>query len=288
MTYKLSTTAYLGKVVLKVNDLAEMTQFYTDMIGLDVLESEGNTVDLGIKADGTYLVRLEELAEKVPAYQTTGLYHLAFLLPERADLAHNLKHLVENRVQLDGASDHGYSEAIYLNDPEWNGIEIYADKNRSEWDIRLDGTIGAVTEPMDLPGVMASGQKKAEPDPYKMPSGTIMGHVHLSVADINDSQSFFEDVLGFDLKLDFHGQAKFYAAGGYHHHIGSNAWVSKNAPAPQANHRGLKYYEVITDNFTDFIPHLDEIGYDYKKLSETAVELVGPNGIAVHVLAPVK
>ena len=146
----------LGKVALKVNDLKKMTQFYQEAIGLDLMEEKENSVVLGVAADNTPLVELIQLAAPSNRKRTTGLFHLAILLPTRADLGSILYHLLTKKYAIDGASDHGYSEAIYLNDPEGNGIEIYRDKDMSDWDIRPDGKIEGVTEAMDADGVIGA------------------------------------------------------------------------------------------------------------------------------------
>ena len=235
----------LGKVALKVNDLKKMTQFYQEAIGLDLMEEKENSVVLGVAADNTPLVELIQLAAPSNRKRTTGLFHLAILLPTRADLGSILYHLLTKKYAIDGASDHGYSEAIYLNDPEGNGIEIYRDKEMSDWDIRPDGKIEGVTEAMDADGVIGAMVKIYD----GIPSGSIMGHVHLTVHDLVETQQFYQNVLGISLKSDFFGQAKFFAAGNYHHHIGSNMWAGKQFPAAEKSQPGLAYFTwVVADN----------------------------------------
>jgi len=235
----------LGKVALKVNDLEKMTKFYQEAIGLDLLEQKDNTAILGVAADNTPLVELVQLGAPSNRKRTTGLFHLAILLPTRADLGSILYHLLTKKYDIDGASDHGYSEAIYLHDPEDNGIEIYRDKDQSEWDIRPDGKIEGVTEAMDADGVIGAMTKIYD----GIPAGSIMGHVHLTVHDLAETQQFYENVLGIALKSDFFGQAKFFAAGNYHHHIGSNMWAGKHLPSAEENQPGLAYFTwVVADD----------------------------------------
>lgn len=235
----------LGKVALKVNDLKKMTQFYQEALGLDLMEEKENSVVLGVAADNTPLVELIQLAEPSNRKRTTGLFHLAILLPTRADLGSILYHLLTKKYGIDGASDHGYSEAIYFNDPEGNGIEIYRDKELSTWDVRPDGKIEGVTEAMDADGVIGAMVKIYD----SIPAGSKMGHVHLTVHDLVETQQFYENVLGISLKSDFFGQAKFFAAGNYHHHIGSNMWAGKHLPAAEENQPGLAYFTwVVADN----------------------------------------
>ena len=235
----------LGKVALKVNDLKKMTQFYQEALGLDLMEEKENSVVLGVAADNTPLVELIQLDAPSNRKRTTGLFHLAILLPTRADLGSILYHLLTKKYGIDGASDHGYSEAIYFNDPEGNGIEIYRDKELSAWDVRPDGKIEGVTEAMDADGVIGAMVKIYD----GIPAGSIMGHVHLTVHDLVETQQFYENVLGISLKSDFFGQAKFFAAGNYHHHIGSNMWAGKHLPAAEENQPGLAYFTwVVADN----------------------------------------
>lgn len=234
----------LGKVALKVNDLQKMKQFYQEALGLDLMEEKENSVVLGVAADNTPLVELIQLAAPSDRKRTTGLFHLAILLPTRADLGSFLYHLLTKKYGIDGASDHGYSEAIYFNDPEGNGIEIYRDKELSAWDVRPDGKIEGVTEAMDADGVIGAMVKIYD----GIPTGSIMGHVHLTVHDLVETQQFYENVLGISLKSDFFGQAKFFAAGNYHHHIGSNMWAGKHLPAAEENQPGLVYFTwVVAD-----------------------------------------
>jgi catechol 2,3-dioxygenase len=235
----------LGKVALKVTDLEKMTQFYQEAIGLDLLEEKAGSVTLGVAADNTPLVELIQLDAPSNRKRTTGLFHLAILLPTRADLGSILYHLLTKKYNIDGASDHGYSEAIYLNDPEGNGIEIYRDKEMSAWDVRPEGKIEGVTEAMDADGVIGAMVKLYE----GIPAGSIMGHVHLTVHDLVETQQFYENVLGISLKSDFFGQAKFFAAGNYHHHIGSNMWAGKHLPSAEENQPGLAYFTwVVADD----------------------------------------
>ncbi len=220
-TFQLSATAHIGRVALKVANLEKMTRFYQEVIGLQVLEQSAIQSTLGV--DNTVLLELHKVQEPLPLTPKTGLYHVAFLLPTRKDLGNALRHYLTIEAPLIGASDHGYSEAIYLNDPEGNGIEVYRDKPQSEWDIRTDGEIVGVTLEMDAEAVIAASDGAGD----GFPAGTTVGHVHLKVADLMQTEKFYTEVLGLSLKNNFGNQAKFFAAGDYHHHIGSNIWLGK-------------------------------------------------------------
>lgn len=251
MSFMLSEESYTGKVVLKVNDILGMVDFYQNKIGLDVLKSTDESTVLGIEKENKELVELVKVENPKHREVKTGMYHLAFVVPTRRDLGNILFSLIAiNQLDVEGASDHGYSEAIYLSDPEGNGIEIYRDKPKSKWEIQEDGTIPGITIPMDAQGVLDSRDKDTVND--RMPAGTEMGHVHLMVSDLQKAENFYVNVLGLDLKFRFGPQALFLAAGEYHHHVGLNTWTSRNASVPGNQDLGLKY-------FTMNVPDHDEL-----------------------------
>ncbi|MGI8597046.1 MAG: VOC family protein [Thermoleophilaceae bacterium] len=164
-----------------------------------------------------------------PPRWSSGLFHLALLVPSRAELARAVRRVTGAGGRFTGASDHLVSEALYLNDPEGNGIEIYRDRPREEWE-HTGGEVRMSTLALDLDAVMA--ELPAGDGPDGMPPGTVMGHVHLSVADLAETESFYADVLGFDVTVRSYPGALFLSAGGYHHHVGANTWTSAGVPAP--------------------------------------------------------
>lgn len=276
----LSEKTIIGKVVLNVENMENMKNFYTSVIGLEIKNETEQSLELGAFGEEQVLLELQPVVPAGEKTTTTGLYHFAFLLPTRKDLGEILYHLLVSKYPLTGASDHGYSEALYLDDPEGNGIEIYTDKPKSMWDIRSDGQIAGVTEPMDAEGVIGEAKQEFQ----GMPKGTYMGHVHLFVAELEETERFYQDVLGFDLKFKFGPQAKFFAAGEYHHQIGANVWAGKNIPAAQKGLRGLDYFTIIVtdDEFTQIKNNLDEKEYPYQ-VDETTqtLSLEDTNGITM-------
>lgn len=238
------TPYHIGTVTLRVRDLAKLAAYYRDAIGLQLLAANDQSAELGV--GGRVLVRLEAGAERPSS--AAGLFHLAILLPSRRDLADWLKHAAETGIRLEGASDHLVSEALYLSDPEGNGIEIYRDRTRSEWPRNADGGIAMATERLDLDRLLA----EAAPGPYAgMPSGTGMGHIHLRVGDTAAAEAFYRDLIGFELMVRYPG-ASFLSSGGYHHHVAGNIWGSRGAGARKQGEAGLDRFELVARNDSDF------------------------------------
>jgi catechol 2,3-dioxygenase len=229
----------MGAVELTVSDLERSLDYYRDSIGLDVREQGAGKASLG--GDSELLV-LHEVPGASPAPRNTGLFHFALLVPERRDLAAWLAHAVREQVPLTGVSDHFVSEALYLRDPDEHGIEIYADRPREIW----EGQVARMTtEPLDLENLLGElDDPQAEPF-ESLPGGTVMGHVHLQVAEIPETLRFYRDVLGFDLMATYGGQAAFLSAGGYHHHIGGNTWNSAGAPPAPEGSAALRQATIV-------------------------------------------
>ena len=233
----------VGPVDLTVADLDRSLDYYTGAIGLGVLERAGDVARLG--AGERELLTLRELPGAQPVRGHTGLFHFALLLPAREELARWLVHAASERVPLTGMSDHLVSEALYLRDPDFHGIEIYRDRPRAEWSVDDDGRVEMATLPLDtddLVDVLAD----TEVGRYEgMPAGTRMGHVHLHVADIDATERFYRDVLGFDVTARYGTDATFMSAGGYHHHIGGNVWAGRGASPPPPGSAALNHATIL-------------------------------------------
>jgi len=228
----------IGRVRLRVRDLDKVSGFYQRAVGLAVIDRSAGAVTLGA---GTVPL-LELLGDPAAPPRNpgdAGLFHTAFLLPTRADLARWLAHAVKLGVPLQGASDHIVSEAIYLADPEGNGIEIYADRPVSRWH-DADGQIRMATEPLDMPDLLGAGAG----DWAGYPVGGIIGHVHLQVGDTDEADTFSRDILGFDISSRYPG-ASFYGSGGYHHHLAGNIWNSRRAGPRPEEAAGLEAVEIV-------------------------------------------
>ena len=233
----------LGHVALNVRNLDLQSQYYQQVLGMSVIHQDETQIDLGVGK--TVLVRLIQTEELLDIAGSYGLYHLAILLPSREALAQIFKHFVDNSVPLIGASDHDYSEAIYLEDTEGNGIEIYRDRPVSEWDIKEDGRIIGTTEAMDVEGLYRLATSLE--GPYKMPEGSRMGHVHLSVRKSGISSEFYQNVLQVQDKFSVRS-ASWLASGNYHHHLAVNEWGGQGLTTRTEGMRGLAYYTVIFED----------------------------------------
>lgn len=230
-----------GSVCLNVSDLERSIAFYRQVLGLELHIQQPGSAWLGSQ-EAPELLNLVEVQAIRPAGRTTGLYHMAFLVPSRKALASAFAHLLQSGWPLQGAADHLVSEAIYLADPDGNGIEIYRDRPKESWPTR-NGQIQMATDPLDAEGILAENSPETD-DWQGIDPGTRMGHIHLKVSELAAAQSFYCDVIGFDLVLRYGPSAAFVSAGGYHHHIGMNTWESAGAPAPEPESPGLRYFRV--------------------------------------------
>jgi catechol 2,3-dioxygenase len=234
----------MGTVRLTVSDIDRARAFYQGALGLTPVELENGDVALGTGAEARALVELhgDSGAPRLDR-RATGLFHLAILMPSRPELALALARLAEARWPLDGASDHLVSEALYLSDPDGNGIEIYRDRPRQEWPVR-DGQLQMATLPLDLrdlAGELADGEARE----LAAAPGTHMGHVHLQVSELEQTEAFYSGILGFEVTVRAYPGALFVSAGGYHHHIGLNTWHSAGSAPPLPGAVGLRSFEIV-------------------------------------------
>jgi catechol 2,3-dioxygenase len=227
----------LGQVDLTVADLDRAIAWYERSLGLRLHRREGDTAELG---DGTEtVVVLHEDPAARPAGRHAGLYHYALLYPDRRELARATRRLIDTRTPVQGASDHGTHEAIYLPDADGNGIELAADRPRSAWPAGLGYSGGP--DPLDVEDLLAAAAGEATPD--AVGEGLRMGHLHLHVGDLDEGLRFYRDVLGFEVQANL-GSAAFVSAGGYHHHLGFNTWQGVGAGPPPEHTAGLRRWLV--------------------------------------------
>lgn len=272
MNTKIHPDTQIGRVALTVTNLDRSVTFY-QTLGLTLRHRENGTAYLGTEERD--LLELHENSQARSVRGTTGLYHFAILLPTRVDLALALYNMAQQQIPLQGYSDHLVSEAIYLADPDGNGIEVYRDRPRSEWQYSGDGTLRMSTVALDIDSLL--GELNNYSSTWSgFPNGTINGHIHLHVGNLAKATQFYTMQLGFDFIAGYGAQAGFVSAGGYHHHIGMNTWSGMNAPPPPADAVGLRWYEIV-------LPHEDAVNAITEQLAETAVPLQHtPNGILLH------
>ena len=273
----------MGAVRLTVADLEGARDFYRDAVGLTELSAENGIVRMGTA--GRSIVELVGDPD-APARPrgTSGLFHLAILLPSRPDLARALQRVAEAGWHLTGASDHLVSEALYLSDPEGNGIELYRDRPREQWPVR-DGVLQMDTLPLDLDGVL--GELRREDANSGMPADTRMGHVHLNVGDLTAAEAFYSGALGFDVTVRGYPGALFVSAGGYHHHLGLNTWAGEGAPPAPPGSRGLREFEIVLPNAAALAAEEDrlrEAGFEPAR-EDGLVRVADPSGNRVSLSA---
>ena len=226
-SFRLPDSTRIGYVHLRVSDLKQSSAFYRDLLGLKKVKRLDSTVHLSASDEQSPIVMLtEESSARPRPLHSAGLFHAAFLLPDRKELAKMFKRLYDNQWPFEGFADHGVSEALYLADPDGNGIEIYADRPRAQWP-RRHGELQMGTGELDLKSLFSELRENGEAWTGIHPNTTI-GHMHLQVSNLQKAEHFYHQLLGFDVTQQTFPGALFLSAGGYHHHIGLNIWNSKD------------------------------------------------------------
>lgn len=278
--FRLPDQTHVGGVRLQVSDLARSVAYYRDILGLRVISDDNITARLAVDSATSHLVELhyDRGTRAVPRGGVLGLYHFAILLPSRTALGQFVRHVARKQVQF-GAADHLVSEAIYLWDPDGLGIEVYADRPREAW--QTDGReLVMTTERLDLHALVEEAAGAS--DWNHMPSGTTIGHVHLSVGDLGEASRFFHRGLGFDTVVWSYPGALFMSSGGYHHHLGTNTWALGARLATSSDARLLDW-ELVLPSTADVTAAQDSLrasGYN-----ANAGVTVDPWGTALRLTA---
>lgn len=253
--YRLPPESRPGAVRLQVSDLERSLAFYEGLLGMNVIARDGDGVRLGAAGSDRTLLELRAGAEpRTSRGGRLGLYHFAVLLPDRPSLGRLLSHLMSRGVHP-GAADHLVSEALYLQDPDDLGIELYRDRPRSEWTSR-GGELAMSTDPLDGAAIIESAEGESWDG---MPAGTTIGHVHLHVGDIAAARSFYHDALGLDVMVSGYPGALFMAAGGYHHHLGVNTWAGAHAVPPAEHEPQLLSWDLVLPTTADVAAAADSL-----------------------------
>lgn len=278
--YDTNTPARIGAVELIVEDLARSVTFYTELIGFDILAEESQKVTL--TADGQKpLLVLESVGNSIERpFGTTGLYHFAILLPNRASLADTILHLSEAEYPLQGASNHQYSDALYLADPDGNGMEIYADLPPETWAQDQDGRYQGGTYAFDLDKTLA----EATSIWTGLPEATRIGHMHLQVAELDKTEQFYVEGLGFDITSKKDGSL-FLSKDRYHHYIGLNTWSGLNLPAPPENARGLKKFKFFftQEELDEAKVQLTRLDFHFEENADS-ITVKDPSGNTIEII----
>ncbi len=237
----LPADAHIGSVSLTVTDLERSIAFYRDLLGFAVVSREGRTASLSANSDRVLLELLARRDAVPQPRRSTGLFHVAILVPSRAALGRSLRRLADQQWPLSGVADYLVSEALYLNDPDGLGIEIYRDRPRETWR-KANGELAMATDPLDAQSV--ANEPGADGPWQGLECGTVMGHVHLRVSHLEASEDFYCRQIGFEPVVRGYPGALFVSAGGYHHHLGMNTWVGVGAPPPPENAVGLRAFSI--------------------------------------------
>ena len=279
--YRLPDATNLGRVVLQVSNLEQSRAYYEDLLGLRVIAGSGEALMLGAHGSDRVLVELRSGAGVQPLSRPRlGLYHFAILLPSRQDLGRFVRHLAERHVRA-GTADHLVSEALYLQDPDNLGIEVYADRPRESW--RYNGSeLAMASDPLDIASLVAA----AGDAPWAgMPAGTVIGHVHLHVGDLDEGARFYHEALGLDKVVWSYPGALFLSAGGYHHHLGTNTWARGASPAGARDAQLLEWNIVVPDegDLTAVAGNLEQSGAVVTR-DDRSVQVLDPWGTAVRLV----
>lgn len=269
MNFHREPITFVGQVNLKVQNLERSLAFYREVIGFEVIEQTDSSANL--TADGkTVLLSIQQSNNLIPKQgKTTGLYHYALLLPKRSDLAEIVQHFRETGLRF-GSSDHLVSEALYLSDPDGNGIEIYIDREPSAWDWD-NGEVAMAVDPLNFADLLSGGEQQR----WKgLPAGTVMGHIHLHVSELVKTEEFYSKGLGFEVVNRYGEQALFISDGKYHHHIGLNTWNGVGAPAPSPNSVGL-------ESFTIMFPNEEKKNKIIAQLKNIGASVTEENGLTI-------
>lgn len=270
--YRLPQSTRIDYVHLRTAGLSSMLDFYSTVLGLQEVRREGETVHLAPSAAAAPLIILTKQSGALPRpAKTAGLFHTAFLFPDRKDLAAMFVRLNECRYPFEGFADHGVSEALYLSDPDGNGLELYVDRPRSQWPF-VGKEVQMVTNDLAIDGLIASVPKNfrwAGIHPQ-----TAIGHIHLSISDLQRAEAFYCRDLGFNVMQSSYPGALFVSAGGYHHHIGLNTWTGRGTKPASDNAAGLLRFGITLGNhgaFQAFTSHLRSAGISHSSAESSVL-----------------
>ena len=281
--FSVDPKAKIGQVHLQVSDIEESLKFYKSFLGFKIVEKTSQMVSLSADGKLPYLVSLYKAKSSNNTQSRAGLYHFAILLPQRNHLGDFLSYLLKHKdeVKIDGFSDHLVSEAIYIRDPDNIGIEIYRDRDSSEWTWN-DNKVRMTLDPLDMEGLLAESTKSWTEFPLK----TTIGHVHLHVTNLAKAKMFYSEILGLSNTASMQG-ALFFAAGKYHHHIATNVWLGENISKASTDVPGLGYFTILfsnRDKLNDVIKRMEHHKITVKKFDDNSFGIFDDDNISIHLV----
>lgn len=283
LPFALTTPMHVDQAALRVRDLASMTAYYTKVLGLKEISRENGKVILG--AGNAPLLTLEHMPSADFESQTAaGLFHIAYLMPTRKDLARWLVHAAMNQVPFTGFADHNVSEAIYLNDPEGNGIEVYSDRPKDSW-LWLGNSVTMGTEQLDINNLVSLTDTSRD-DYMVAPSNLRIGHMHLRVGDVAEGRKFYETTIGMQLTRGERADAAFLSSGRYHHHVALNTWNSRGAGKRDTSQTGLDWFSLTVSDKAELKRQQERLGAGGYVVSPVSggIEAVDPWGTKLRLI----
>lgn len=281
MLFHKNPVTFVSHVEIKVSDLTQSTRFYTEVLGLNIKEQTSNSVSFTTNGQDVLLTITQPKTINKKQEQRTGLYHFALLLPKRSDLAQVVRHFVNLGVRF-GGGDHLVSEAIYLNDPDGNGIEIYVDRDASVWQWS-NGEVSMTTDPVDFDDLL---KESIDPVWNGLPKETVMGHIHLQVNDLAKNKEFYVDGLGFDVVSRYGREALFLSDSNYHHHIALNTWSGTQIKHAEKTETGIESYSIVfpsEEKRQETVASLRELGISVME-EENEVTVFDPSDIKLKLM----
>lgn len=281
MLFHKNPVTFVSHVEIKVSDLTQSTRFYTEVLGLNIKEQTSNSVSFTTNGQDVLLTITQSKTINKKQEQRTGLYHFALLLPKRSDLAQVVRHFVNLGVRF-GGGDHLVSEAIYLNDPDGNGIEIYVDRDASVWQWS-NGEVSMTTDPVDFDDLL---KESVVPVWNGLPKETVMGHIHLQVNDLAKNKEFYVDGLGFDVVSRYGREALFLSDSNYHHHIALNTWSGTQIKHAEKTETGIESYSIVfpsEEKRQETVASLRELGIPVME-EENEVTVFDPSDIKLKLM----
>jgi catechol 2,3-dioxygenase len=281
-TATLHEDVQIGLVQIRVSKLERSLAFYQNVVGLKVLRTNGSVAELTADGQQVLLVLREIEHARMQPRKGAGLYHFAILVPDRPSLGLVLRNLIDSEIEV-GQGDHLVSEALYIQDPDNNGIELYRDRPRDTWKRDAQGDYIMTTDPVDVDGLLAASEGLTW---NGLPAGTVIGHVHFHVGDLAQAKKFYVDALGFEPTTHYGNSALFISAGGYHHHMGLNIWAGQGAPATPDDAPGIDYFTLqLPDGreIAEVAERVRQAGYSVAEAAD-GVTLTDPWNIGIKLI----